>query len=71
MNEDSLTVSLSLLFLWIILVIVVCFYLPIESRRFSSVRTRASSEETSVDAGELFTDLKEKVRIRALFLNSL
>ncbi|KAK2650136.1 hypothetical protein Ddye_017625 [Dipteronia dyeriana] len=32
-----------------------------ESRRFSSVQTRASSsEETSLDANELFTDLKEK-----------
>ncbi|KAH7578010.1 hypothetical protein ACOSP7_000889 [Xanthoceras sorbifolium] len=33
-----------------------------ESRRFSSVQTRASSssEETSLDANEIFTDLKEK-----------
>ncbi|KAK3194682.1 hypothetical protein Dsin_025992 [Dipteronia sinensis] len=32
-----------------------------ESRRFSSVQIRASSsEETSLDANELFTDLKEK-----------
>ncbi|XP_044502699.1 protein CURVATURE THYLAKOID 1A, chloroplastic-like isoform X2 [Mangifera indica] len=30
------------------------------SRRFSSLQTRASSEESPVDAGELFTDLKEK-----------
>ncbi|XP_022757492.1 protein CURVATURE THYLAKOID 1A, chloroplastic-like [Durio zibethinus] len=30
-----------------------------ESRRFSLLQTKAS-EETSVDAGELFTDLKEK-----------
>ncbi|KAJ0111231.1 protein CURVATURE THYLAKOID 1A, chloroplastic [Pistacia vera] len=31
-----------------------------ESRRFSSLQTRASSEESPVDASELFTDLKEK-----------
>ncbi|XVE73769.1 hypothetical protein DITRI_Ditri11bG0144200 [Diplodiscus trichospermus] len=31
-----------------------------ESRRFSLLQTKAS-EETSVDAGELFTDLKEKL----------
>ncbi|XP_015888843.3 protein CURVATURE THYLAKOID 1A, chloroplastic [Ziziphus jujuba] len=31
-----------------------------ESRRSSLLQIRASSEETSVDAGELFTDLKEK-----------
>ncbi|MBA0732696.1 hypothetical protein Gogos_016769, partial [Gossypium gossypioides] len=30
-----------------------------ESRRFSQLQTKAS-EETAVDAGELFTDLKEK-----------
>ncbi|EOX95803.1 hypothetical protein QUC31_005219 [Theobroma cacao] len=31
-----------------------------ESRRFSLLQTKASEETTSVDAGELFTDLKEK-----------
>ena len=31
-----------------------------ESRRFSSLQTRASSGESPVDANELFTDLKEK-----------
>lgn len=41
------------------------FYFETESRRSSLLQIRASSEETSVDAGELFTDLKEKVRSRA------
>ncbi|XP_044502698.1 protein CURVATURE THYLAKOID 1A, chloroplastic-like isoform X1 [Mangifera indica] len=36
------------------------FASQIGSRRFSSLQTRASSEESPVDAGELFTDLKEK-----------
>ncbi|XP_044492329.1 protein CURVATURE THYLAKOID 1A, chloroplastic-like [Mangifera indica] len=31
-----------------------------ESQRFSSLQTRASSEESPVDANELFADLKEK-----------
>ncbi|KAL8172521.1 hypothetical protein V2J09_024325 [Rumex salicifolius] len=31
-----------------------------ESRRFSSIQVKASSDETSADAGELLSDLKEK-----------
>lgn len=42
------------------------FSFQLESRRFPLLQVRASSsEETStVDADELFSDLKEKVRIK-------
>ncbi|OVA05088.1 Cyanobacterial aminoacyl-tRNA synthetase [Macleaya cordata] len=36
------------------------FLLTTESRSFSSLRIRASSEETSSSENEIFTDLKEK-----------
>ncbi|GAB2270305.1 hypothetical protein Dimus_005207 [Dionaea muscipula] len=39
------------------------------SRRFSSLQIikASSTDETSIDAGELLTDLKEKVRIKSWY----
>jgi len=51
---------------WLIILIPVHFFISkTESKRFSLLQTKAS-EETSVDAGDLFADLKEKVREHGL-----
>lgn len=51
----------------------IVFFFRLESRRPLLLQIKASSSEetsTSVDAGELFTDLKEKVRSKAIIVSS-